>query len=1017
MKHTLQRSLGLILKSNVRITLAALSLAFVGTSAGSVAFADAKMDAETHTVVIEKLEESLKRAKEDETVSLRPVRSRLADLYADRARLRAMAEAERSCQDCKEAYNDRLRALQLYDTVVKEAPQAAKGPLLLQMAHINELTQQPKNAAAIYERVANEGVRKHEKSVVAEALIGRAEARFSNGKLEAAEVDFNSAIKISPPSRRGVLLHRIAWVHLNQGKQKQAVGDLVRILKNPDLMVRSSSEGESFDASFQEDVARDLATFMARGPVTMKDIRLVESLTPDRSKGDTLKHFASECDRLGQKPAAIDAWAVAVQYEKNPAERLEALVRVAQLRFDLGQRKEALAGMKQAVGFWQEKGCVDPKAEGEEKPATGLCDQLQQRLRKIVLDWNRLEKGKNSPQLYDAYRTYLAQFGNDGEMNQWGGDVARALKRYSEASALYHKSSLITARVQPQTKESKNLLESATVGEIEMAEITKDKNSREAAYDHYLALNPNGVINAKVRYQRAHVAYEKGDSRQASNRFHDFAASQVCRSGANAETAKLCSQAADLDLDSLVLLRDHAMVEARATEYASIYGGRRDEFHRIARTSVLKQTEGANPKSALAKLATVNLAGATVEERVRYWKTRIALGEQAQDLNEVRSASTGLMRTKGISDSDKEFSQGKMAWAAEMSLDFEEAYSITRRMKLSSLPADERAMKLSLLAELAGRNPTPHHMEFLRVTRDQGKSALVRAKLVRSSRSPVREMAKHESYLQRYPQIYAPLAFEAFARSNDSRFAQRALGVRGVVQQPAGQALRRELFFREFAKLDRQIATQKIRAHSDAVMQRSLGDRLKLLGTVEQAGNQAISFGDWPSQLITLSVASRENKRLYGDILALPVPRNLKGAQRQTYIATVNGQAQTYLQKHQAIESKLAGFWSDRQTFDAMTAEYTAASPEIRALLGRELRQIAQIAPSSVRSQLETGMANSDIAKLSQEASRATADAKQRPFNVSSIERLRRVENARGRETMVAYLDARITKMKQGDEK
>jgi hypothetical protein len=312
-------------------------------------------------------------------------------------------------------------------------------------------------------------------------------------------------------------------------------------------------------------------------------------------------------------------------------------------------------------------------------------------------------------------------------------------------------------------------------------------------------------------------------------------------------------------------------------------------------------------------------------------------------------------------------------------------------------------------------------MEFLRVSRDQGKSALVRAKLVRSSRSPIREFAKHDSYLQRFPQIYAPLAFEAFARSNDTRFAQKALGVRGVVQQPAGAALRRELFFREFAKLDRQIANQKIRGYSDQVMQRSLGDRLKLIGQVEQAGNQAISFGDWPSQLITLSVASRENKRLYSDILALPVPRKLKGAQRQTYMAQVNAQAGTYLEKHKAIESKLQGFWSDRATFDSMTAEYSGASPEIRSLLGRELRQIAQMAPSSVRSQLETGMANSDLTKLAQEASRATVEAKQRPFSVSSIERLRRVENARGRETMVAYLDARITKMNaqknQGDEK
>lgn len=1008
---------GMIQKTLNRITLAALATGMV-LSVGSPVFAIDRMDAETHTVVIERLEESLKRAKEDETVSLRPVRARLADLYADRARLRAMAEAEKSCQDCKGALNDRMRALELYDRVVTDAAQADKGQLYLQMAHLNELTNQSKKAAAIYEKLASEGVRKHDKAVVAESFIGRAESRFANGKLEQAEADFNYAIKISPATRKGVLLHRVAWVHLNQGKQKQAVGDLVKILKTPELLVRNSSSGTQFDESFQEDVARDLATFMARGSVSMKDVRMLENIAPDRAKGDVLKHFATECDRLGQKPAAIDAWAIAVQYEKDPAERLEALIRVAQLRFDLGQRPQALTGMQAAVSFWKENGCRDPKAEPGEEKSTGHCEQMQNRLKKIVLDWNRLDKKKPTAQLYQAYQIYLNQFGNDGEMNQWAGDTARHLKRYDEAATLYHKASLIVAQVRPPTKESKNLLESATVGEIEMAEITKNKDRREAAYEHYLALNPNGVINAKVRYQRGHVAYEKGNSREASKRFHEFVASPLCKGGGD----KLCNQAADLDLDSLALLKDHAAIEARATEYASIFRSRSSEFYKIARTAILKQAETADPKTALAKLNSVNLTGASLEDRVRYFKIRISVAEKAQDLNEVTSGANGLLKTKGISADDKEFAMGKQAWAAEMALDFDKAYAITKRMDLGSMKADERAMKLSLLAELANRNPRPHYDEFLRVSRDQGKSAIVRAKMVRASHAPMSELRKHESQLRRYPQIYAPLALEVFAKTNDTRFAQSAISSRGVVDQPAGQALRRELFFREFAKLDRQIANQKVRGYSDAIMQKSLGDRLKLLGQVEQAGNQAIQFGDWPAQLVTLAVASRENKRIFGDIQALPVPRKLKGAERQNYIATVNAQAKTYLEKHEAIEAKLKDFWSNRQAFETMSAEYAAATPEIRRMLGREIRQIADVAPSSVRSRLEDGMTNSDLTKVAQEVSRARAEAQQRPFSASSLERLRKAEMARGRETMVTYLDARLTKLnanqvKTGDEK
>ena len=940
--------IGLIQNSVSRISLAVLlaSAAMGGSvlATGSFAFAEEAaavapehMDAETHTVVIEKLEESLKRAKEDETVSLVPVRARLADLYADRARLRAMDEAAKSCQDCKGAFNDRIRALELYAVVVKDAAQKDKGALFMQMAHLDELTNQPKKSDAIYAQVANEGLKKHNKDIVAEATIGRAETYFADGKLEKSEADFNEAIRLSPSYRRGALLNRVAWVHLNQGKQKQAVQDLTKILKTPALLQRNSSDGPKFDASFQEDVARDLATFMARGPVSMKEIRQLEAMTPDRTKGETMKYFASECDRLGQKPAAIDAWAVAAQYEKNPSEHIEALIRVAQLRFDLGQRPQALAGMKTAVEFWKKNACLDPKNDDEEKQA-GTCDQLQARLRKLVIDWDRLDrKSKLSGQLYEAYLTYLSKFGDDAEMNRWAADVARSLKRYQEASDLYHKASLLVAG--KPGKDMKVILEASTVGEIEMAELTKNKDSREAAYEHYLALNPHGSINEKVRYQRAHISYERGQSREASNRFHEFAASEVCRP-AHGESVKLCSQATDLDLDSLALLKDHPMIEKRSLEYASVYPARRDEFLKLSRTAVFKQTELMEPRAALAKLVTANLTGANADERIRFYKTQISLAEKAQDLDQVRSAASNLMKVKGLSADDHQYAMARIAWASEMSLDFNEAYIITKMMKQPKMDPADRAMKLSLLAELAGKNPRQHQEEFLRVSHNQGKNALVRAKMVRSAKSPASELRKQEAELRRFPEIYATLSLEVFARTGDQSIATRALQTRGVAQQPAGQAMRRELFLREFAKLDHKISSHKIRAYSDAIMQSSLSERLKLLAQLEQAGNAAITSGDWPSQIVVLAVASRENQRIYGEILALPIPRKLKGAQRQAYTSMVASQAAPYLAKHNAIEQKLQGFWSNTAAFDAMAADYVASRPEVRPMVAREVRTI-----------------------------------------------------------------------------
>src|SRR5690606_34471796 len=122
---------------------------------------------------------------------------------------------------------------------------------------------------------------------------------------------------------------------------------------------------------------------------------------------------------------------------------------------------------------------------------------------------------------------------------------------------------------------------------------------------------------------------------------------------------------------------------------------------------------------------------------------------------------------------------------------------------------------------------------------------------------------KHEDELKRYPAIYADLALEVFARTNNENFARKALKVRGVEKQVAGQAIARLLFIEDFGRLDKKISKHTIRSSSDYLMQKTLGERIDLLSQVEKQANQAISSSDWATQIITLSVASRESKRLH----------------------------------------------------------------------------------------------------------------------------------------------------------
>ncbi len=960
-----------------------------------------KMDAEIHTVVIQKLEQSLEETREDSNLSLRPVRARLADLYAERARLRAMNEAEANCSECKGALDDRQRALRLYDVVLSEAPSKNRGPLMLQMAQMRELNGEFKKAEGLYDQLVTEGKNKHSNDFLAEAYVGRAEARFARGEMVRAQGDFEEAYKLVKQGRKGQILSRIAWCHLNRGNQGEAVRTLVRILETPQLLTRESSTGMSYDASFHDDIARDLATFFARGDVGRREIRQIESLAPDTSKKETLRHFASECERLGQKKAAIEVWAVEANYESTPAERLETKVRIAQIRFDLGEKKEALLGMRGALADWGNSGCTDAE----------ICSGLKLRLRNLVIAWNRSEKKQPSSLLADAYLAYVGHFQDDMEMTIWAAEVARAQKRYATAASLFYKSALLAST--SKEKGAGKILESGLVGEVEMAEISKDLKTRELSYDHYLKLNPNGAIASKVRYQRAHVAYERGDMNEASRRFYEFAASGSCRSGSGSkETHKLCIQAADLDLDALVGIKAHATVQTRGIEYARAFPARSQEYSKISRTAVLKQAEGKEPSVAIAKLAEADFTGATTAERVHYLKTYLALTERARDIEGTRRAAETLAKTKGISTGDYELALAKQAWAAEMALDFERAYSLTQKMKLGSMRADDRAMKLALLAELAGRNPKPHELEFLRVSRDGFQKALMQAKIVRASRYPLVEFAKFERNLRSHPALMANLGLDVFARTGNISFARRMLSSRQVASEPAGRVVARELFLRDFLPIERSLARHRLNSASDSLVQRTLSERIRLLQSAETNANQAIHAQDWSAQIVALSVLSRENERIYHDILQLPAPKKLKGKELTKYERLVEANARGYLRKHEQIDKKLNGLWVDAASQRQLERDYRQANPMVRSLIAAELRRVADLAPTGVRTQIEDSLRNGAQMPSERQVAEARREAKEQPFSTMTLSKLRELEVVRGRETMVAYLDARLLKLK-----
>jgi hypothetical protein len=1009
--------------------LRAFSLALFLCTTPAAAFAGEaqapeKMSVETHDLVIGKLERSLRSATEDATLSLQPVRARLADLYADRARLRAMAEAESDCQErnaCSGARDDRARALKLYEIVAGEAAQKDKGPLFLQMAHLHRLNGAPAAADALIERIIREGSSRHAKSVLGEAYRARAERLFARGQYREAQKEFEESRKLVGESQRGPIQHRIAWCLLNQGADDRAVATLIQILKEPSLLMRESTTGLILDTTFQDDVSHDLATFLARSPIGRDEVQLIENLSSDRVRRDNIKHLAQESERLGRKRAALTAWDAFLE-NASDGDRLEVLVRVARIRFDLGEKEGAFKTMGEAALHWKKKGC----------PAESSCDSLRLHLRRLVTDWNRAETKKPSALLFDSYRIYLSVFSDDAEMTFWAASVARQLDRRGEAIKLYHDSADLAARAKNKdTPEGRERLEASLVGEIEMAELEKKGSTGrnqlaftnlESAYDHYLALNAAGAIAQKVRYQRARLAYERSDWREAVKRLEAFATAPDCLTSRHSD---LCEKAADLDLDARVALKDHRSIETAAFAYARAYPTRAVEYRRIARTAVMKQVETMEPKSALEKLAGLDLTGADRGERVRLLKTRMAIAEKAKDLGAVKISARELLATPGLTMDDREAALSRWAWAAEMTFDFEEAYRVSAGMKMAQMKPADRELRLAALAELAGRSSRTHDERYLELAghgpKGLAQRAFVRAKRVRLASSPRAEWRRQEPELLRVPSIAAPLALEVYARTKDRSFAERALSQGGAAfrREAAAQLLARHLFLEDFSRLDAKVAATEIHTESEGLLQTSLARRLGLIANLESAANRAISSRDSLAQAIALTSVARENKRLASELPELPVPRRLKGREREAYVKAIATKAQGFQNKARSIEEKLALLWGSEAIFEGLTESAQAIAPATRKLLGEDWLLASKLAPSSPRRKIEREIDRESWEKAPDASALASSwnSARKNPFDERPLTRLRDLEFVRGHVAIVGYLDARLTTLREGSLK
>lgn len=988
------------MKQSKAVTLLGLGLLLLSIQlSGVAAQAQQGVDPKTRDMLIEKLTQVYLNLAPNDSSKV-PITLRLADLHAERARLDAMKDLESGCTVCEAGKADRKKALSYYQEVLPKVAPDSMGKVLAQVGHLYEMTGNEKEAVATYEKILKE---KRSPEAAAEANLSLAEVYFKHRDYPKAR-GYYAAVLASPAgASRGLAAYRVAWCDFNNGKTDQAIDGLKKILTTPELASKSggSSGVAQVDRQFQEEVSRDLATFMARKNVTIGDAKSLYELSPESAKLANVSYLAAELERLGQPQGAVALWRFVQNKQSKPSARLEGHVRLAQLEMEQKQLPEAAKDFQAALSLWSNMGACNDQD----------CAELKARMRKFVTDWNRAEKKAPSDLLLEAYQAYLKAFPTEADMTLWAGKVASDVKQYAMAVTLDLKSA--------QMSTDPKVIEAALLQAIESAELSKDNKLLATAYDSYLSLSQEKIKALEVRYQKAHLIYDAGDYSAAATALREVAL------GKDAGATEVKAQAAQLSLDSLVLLKDDARLEAWSQDYASAFPKEADDFKGISRKSVLTQAaaeaakgDSASLNQAWETLSRFDLSTAKTQDKAAYYKNRLVLAEKLGKFGEARDAVDNLLRTPGLSVADQQYALSRKAWLAEMVLDFDTALTTTQKLTADGLPKDQKALKLAMYAELASKDPKPYYAQFLKESKDEDKTVAITAQLARDSKDPLKEIEKSKATLMKRPDVLAGLYLEAFARSGSIDLAKKAIAIPAVAKTDSGKALARQVMLDDYAKLQKRITAHQLDASTQKKMGATLKARVALIDESEKMAGKAVESGDWTTELVTLDLLGKQSERFYQEVLALPVPAGLSPEEESEYLSLLSQQAAPHQLRANDVAKKVNEFWDNKAALAQLGRAVETETGARRTIVMKEIQVLDSVAPAAKKSELDQMLASREPLKevptlASIEGARQAV--RENPLSRLSLEALLTLEKKTGRSTtMVAYLQGRLESLENG---
>lgn len=972
-----------------------ISAAFLICTSGVLAQAQTSgLDVETRLELINKLTHVYKNLSDNDP-SKEAITLRLADLWSEKGRFE-------SAENVDDGFASRQKSMGYYYEALKSkfAPDYIKNKatILIQIGHMQQLNNQSAEAEKTYKSLTNDS----DKNNQAEAYLALGEMAFRNKEFSLAKKYFlNVAALSTVNASRGMAAYRLAWCDFNLSQIQPGLDRLVQLLKTPEIITRNGDSPKAgVNTQFQEEVARDLATFTVKRGLHEADLSLVESLAPESARVAILTSMASEAERLSQWVAAEKAWKYVLTKQTQPLARLEIWVHLFQANFSLSKKPEAKESLAQALQMWQQAS-VCTSGVGSEADKT-LCQEMRTRLKNTLVEWNKSEKTNPSEVLVQAYALYTPVFKTDFEVAVWGAQAAQKTKSWDLAKTLFEQGSVTT---------DASLREAALLGLIEVSETLK--KDQMATYDKYVQMTLSKTKYDAVRYQRARLLYDQGQHDQAAVQFKALALDSTIKD------EKLRLTSADLALDTLVLSHKENEIRELAAEFSKVFPQRASEFASIERKTVLNSMVGLmsahQTQEAWVRLGQFNVTGAEGEDLKKYWMNRLVLADELKKSTEARQAIVELQKQKTLSADEKKFVFSRQAYYSELALEFGEALAaMSEFLKLNkdeSLKAPS-AIKMSMYASLSGQDPTPYYLSYLQTHPKDEEARPVVIELIRESKNPLKEIATHRKYFVGFENDLAALYVEIWEKTANPSVIEALRKDTALAQTELAVLLNKRDFIKEWQTFDQKIAAMAFDTKTQNRLTVSIKARGKILEQAEALAQKALETKIWSLQIFALSTVAREHQRFYIDLMSLPLPAGLSPEEEQEYMNLLSQQATPHQVKSTEVQTKLASFWQDTSAVSLTSKSWQLAGPQRKQMMRTEVDLLARLAPEDKKSEWQK--VTVDIAAAaenkpsSQEIDMARSLVKENPFSASSLQSLIDVERKAGFKKRADYLQGRL---------